>query len=189
MQITPILKKLENIFTRQQSIAFKQLQNGLSRTEIEEKATAVSLTFPPEVIELFEWRNGKKDSGVEKIGNLLLFPWGIMEPLDSLVSVHQASTNKQYFPKTHFPIFTSGGGDFILINCDQEDDFYGYLYWHSLALYGTELYLRFDSLNAFLQCMLECFEAGAYYFEAGALERKDDLADTILARYEIPEEE
>jgi len=187
MQITSILKKLEKFFTDQHSIGFAQLQDGISQVEIEERIAPFNLSFPPEVFELFKWKNGIKESSDETIVDSLLFPWGIMESMDRLVDVYKSFTSEGYFSKEYFPLFTSGGGDYILVNCNKDDDFYRYVYWHSLALYGTELDARYDSLSTLLQCVLECFEAGAYYFEGGALEIKEDLADSILEKYQIPE--
>ncbi|SHN45477.1 SMI1/KNR4 family protein [Chitinophaga sp. CF418] len=187
MSVTPVLKKLEQFFSDQQSIVYPLLLDGISRAEIDEKKKALNLSFPPEVYELFEWKNGIKDSDNLTIGQCRLFPWGILESFDGLLGVYKFSTTKKYFSDIYFPILTSGGGDYILINCNEDDEFYGYVYWYSPALYGTELDLRFNSLHTYLQCVLECFEAGAYLFEGGVFEERAELADTILTKYMIPE--
>ncbi|PSL19890.1 SMI1/KNR4 family protein [Chitinophaga ginsengisoli] len=188
LSVTGMLRKLDHYLTAQGSIAAANLQAGIPRHEVEQKIASFNITLPPEVYELFEWRNGLKESSDETIGNSLLFPWGIQEPFDRCFSVYKSSSDQKYFPKQYFPIFTSGGGDYILINCDKSDESYGYLYWHSLALYGTERDVRYTSLATLLQCVLECFEAGAYSFVDGALEINHDLADAVLAKYEIPDE-
>lgn len=189
MEITPILKKLEHFFVTQQSIAFSQLQDGISRAEIDEMKKDLNLAFPPEVYGLFEWKNGLTDSSDITIGESVLFRWGAMMPFDHFVEVYHASQNAKSYAPHYFPIFTNSGGDYILINCNKDDAFYGYLYWHSPALYGTELDARYTSLSALLECVLECFEAGGYYFENGKFEEDSDLSDPILDKYEILDEE
>ncbi|PSL19891.1 SMI1/KNR4 family protein [Chitinophaga ginsengisoli] len=189
MSVTPVLKKLEHFFVTQQSIAFSLLQDGISRAEIDEIKKALNLSFPPEVYELFEWKNGMRDLSKITIGASLLFRWGAMVPFDQFIEVYHASQKAKSYPNHYFPIFTNGGGDYILVNCNKDDAFYGYLYWHSPALYGTELDARYTSLSTLLECVLECFEAGGYYFESGIFEEDSDLSDPILDKYELQEEE
>lgn len=93
MQLTSILKKLDGIFSSQYSIAFTRLQDGLSRTEIEERAASINLAFLPEVFELFQWKNGLRQSDDLTIAQSLLFPDGVFESLDGCIETYNIYTN------------------------------------------------------------------------------------------------
>ncbi len=64
---------------------------------------------------------------------------------------------------------------------------YGYLYLFSIPVHGKDLYACYNSLLALFQGVLECFQARAYWFEDGAFEEDFDIADPILAKYEVRE--
>ncbi|MCF6404450.1 SMI1/KNR4 family protein [Chitinophaga filiformis] len=188
MQLTPILKKIEHYLVSQNSIAGIRLQKGISRAEIQQKIAHLSYSFPPEVFELYEWKNGSVDVSDDTIGDLLLFPWGIFEPLESSLKEYDLNSKEGYWGRKHFPLFTTGGGDFLLINCDQNDASYGYIFAQSHALYGDELIPKYKSLLTLLQCVLECYEKGAYSFVDGVLVEDRGLRNSIRKKYEIPNE-
>ncbi|SHN34357.1 hypothetical protein [Chitinophaga sp. CF418] len=92
MQITPILKKLEQFFSDQQSMVYPLSLDGISRTEIQKKIATLNLSFSEETYQLFEWKNGIKDSDNLTIAQCRLFPWGILESFDKLLSVYKFPT-------------------------------------------------------------------------------------------------
>ncbi|SDF61166.1 SMI1/KNR4 family protein [Chitinophaga filiformis] len=188
MQLTPILDKLSQIFSSQQSIAFGRLQDGLSQAEIAERERDLNLTFPTVVFELFGWKNGMGVSDDLTIAQSLLFPDGIFESLDGCIETYKIYTHAGDWNLKYFPILSAGGGDYLLMNCDPDDVLFGYLYLYSVPVHGKELYVRYKSLSELFQGVLECFQANAYWFDDGALQEDFDIADPILAKYEIPEE-
>jgi len=188
MHLTTILKKLEHYLISQHSIAGTQLQEGISKAEVKAKLGALPLVFPPEVFHLYEWKNGMKDSSRERVKNSLIFPWGIFKSFDRCLSIYNIAIKERYWERKYFPLFASGDGDYILINCDPDDILFGYLYLHSMPLYGDDLEGMYASLDTLLLCVLECFESGAYYFVNGAFKEDYQLADPIVAKYELADE-
>jgi hypothetical protein len=188
MLITPILKKIENYLVSQQSIAGTLLQKGISRAEIQQKTAHLIYPLTPQVLELYEWKNGITDSSDYTIAELELFQWGIFETLETSLEHYAFNTKAGYWGRKHFPLFTTGGGDFLLINLNPNDTAYGYIFAHSHALYGDELIASYQSLEALLECVLECYEKGAYSFVDGVLEEDRPLRNRIVKKYQISNE-
>lgn len=182
LQFNELLKRLESFLYQQKSIAGSKLQQGITRAQILETIKNLSLTFPEEVYQLYEWKNGLVDTEGNTIGELQLFPWGIFDPLDRAIQDYLAYSKPGYWGRKHFPIF-SRAGDFLLINCKPDDSEYGCIYQYAPTLHFDEIPLQYKSLSDLLKMVVECFEAGAYSFVDGVLEDNYDLSDPIVDRY------
>lgn len=188
MQLTPILKKLEKFFVAQHSIAYVHLQDGSKQAEIEKKIAPFNLSFPPELFELFMWKNGLNDSHRLKVKDAGLFVMG-GNSLEWSLSAYEKFVERKFLDPMYFPVFESGGGDFMVINCDPDDEHYGYMFMHSFVLHPEGLAVYYESLFSQLQCVLECFEAGGYFFVDGTFEMNGKLSNLIEEKYIIEDEE
>lgn len=188
MTLTPILNKLELFLNPEQSVSGKLLQPGLSENNIREKITTLPITFPKEIFELYQWKNGIAGNHDARIGQQEIFPLGIFDSLEETIQTYKYYTSKGHFSLNLFPLFSSGGGDFVLVNLDSDSTQYGYIYLYSPVLYHEDLESMYSSLNNLFNCVLECYQAGAYYFEDGGLEVADELADPIEAKYQLRED-
>jgi len=189
MQVTIILKKLERYFINQHSEAYTDLQEGMSIADINQKLKSIGLTFPPEVYELFQWKSGKNSASDAPIRKSLLFAGGIFESLDTLIEEYKIRHGRAEWEAHYFPLFTNGGGDYLLVNCKPNDPQTGYIYSHSVPIFGDKIILLHTSLQSFLEAVEACFDAGAYRFENGLLVVDDELESPILEKYEVPYEE
>jgi hypothetical protein len=119
-----------------------------------------------DIIQMYEWKNGVEDLFEKKTGEIELFTSGIMMPLELAVSMYALEVRVQKsFKKNFFPLFTSGGGDYILMHLDEKKRTYGqlFLYSPSILLSGKPVSI-YDSLNSLFQTTLEVYKKRGYYF-------------------------
>ena len=117
---------------------------------------------------MYSWKNGVKGLYEVPIGQLELFPNGIMLPFEYAVSsyVLEAKTHK-LFKKEYFPLFTSGGGDYILVNMDERKAFYGQLFLFSPSILLTNNPIAiYDSIATLFDTLLETYRLSGYYFKS-----------------------
>lgn len=128
---------------------------GVTKKEIAEFENEKKVNFPEEVIELYEWRNGIKNMYNEQANRLALFVFGIFLSLeDGYEHYKNACLKEGLWPQDYYPIFTSGVGDYFLI---EQSISHPFIYFYSPALEVIEPTSAFDSLQILIEAITEAY--------------------------------
>ena len=158
------------------------LLEGKEKREIEKIFYEKDINILTGVVHLYNWKNGISNNDKIPIKELELFPEAIMLSIEDAVEIYDIyALNKKVWEPKFFPLFTNGGGDFILIDTDKSSKNMLYLFAPSLLLSSIPLEI-YDSLENLFCTLIICFERGAYYVTTDKLFEVDyDL------NYEISE--
>jgi hypothetical protein len=127
------------------------------------------LKFFDEIYELYKWKNGIdiEKSESEQLGELYLFNLGIFDSFDIALNTYNYYTENQYWEKGFFPLFSSGGGDFFLIDTVEPSSTYKKLYYYSPGDPDfNKMITIFDSLENLFTSILKCFSKGVYKYDS-----------------------
>jgi hypothetical protein len=136
------------------------IERGIIRSQVE-------LSFPNEVFELYEWRNGIKEDLLQNktIGDLTFFGLGYFPNFGRSLITYNNYKN-HYWEKAFFPLFESGGGEYYLINCDKlSNDYKTIFFWSPSDEMFEDVISIFDSLNNLIESIIHCYDSGAYYLD------------------------
>ena len=182
--LTPILKELEDFMTDHGYPIIKKFNIGKAQEETIELFKNMDLYLPNDVIELYKWKNGI--SGIYEegttISELSLFADGIMFPLEYAVSTYALEAKvEKYIQENFFPIFTGGGGDYILMDLSKKNRSENlFLYSPSILLLDKPMTI-YDSLEALFKTVLTTYQTTGYYFDGNSLEVDFEIRDKIAA--------
>jgi hypothetical protein len=131
---------------------------------------------------LYSWRNGIKMSEDASIGEMTLFSDGIF------ISIEEALTSYRHYvfdtgrwDKKLFPLFTSGGGDFLLIDMEPTSSTYNMIHFYSpTILLSVETVTIYDSLDNLFVSVLACYKEGVYYIDNNLFESNGEDGDIFL---------
>ncbi|TDW97276.1 SMI1/KNR4 family protein [Dinghuibacter silviterrae] len=145
-----------------------ELQAGIDKSAIETEVSKFEIALPEEVYDLYSWRNGLNSDYLEsnKLGALELFRLAVFPPFEvAMEDYEQYSQKNVYWEKEMFPLFGSGGGDYYLINCGQNSEEKGMIFYYSPSNYEFDGSISiFDSLETLIQSVTVCYEERAYWF-------------------------
>lgn len=139
---------------------YKNLRPGLSEPEIVELSKQLEFELPEDVVFLYKTCNGFKD----ETRQALLLDNGIMMSLQDSIEEYKGFS---YDPELRgkLPLFDSGGGDFLLIDCDKESETYGKILIYAPALEIVEPTTIYSSLINLFMVSIRAFMVGAYMYD------------------------
>jgi hypothetical protein len=182
------LTELETLLKQFEYPILNCLQPGKDKDDpiIGELFTNLKFPIRHDLEDMYRWKNGVVGLYEKPTGELELFPNGIMMPLEYAVSAYalEAKVHK-LLDKEYFPLFTSGGGDYILINMDKTKPAYGQLFLYSLPILLTERPMAiYDSVTTLFETLLEIYRLRGYYFSPNkkALEVNYEVENEISIR-------
>ena len=202
-----LTESLEKVFTwlltHQPSYALA-LQSGLTYAQIQEKTKDLPFKLPTEVVELYQWRNGTKDSeqytsrffpaftflsldqalihynelidfAVES-GRIL-----ISDPTTQISWEDNINPNEIYNPKW-FPLFTFQNEDYYLsIGSEQEEVSSVIL---DFSTQGSETRPAYESLTKMILAIAECYEENVYFLgEFSLVVNDEEQEESIRLKY------
>jgi len=181
-EIKKVLQELEIFLRESNSPILAHFQEGISASEISDSFSTMKFPVRDDIMKMYEWKNGVNDLFKKKTGEIELFTSGIMMPLELAVSIYALEARVQKsFKKDFFPLFTSGGGDYILMHLDEKKKTYGQLFLYSPSiLLSSKPVSIYDSLNTLFQTTLEVYKKRGYYF--------NEVDKTLEVVYEIEKE-
>jgi len=178
-----VLQKLESVLSNINAPILDILQPGIDRNLIDNLISELDLSFKMEVYELYAWRNGTMDTKRKIIGAMTLFTNGIFYSLEQSIDVYKYNAlENAHWNRNYFPLFSSGGGDYLLMDLGK-GKFEGAIFLYSPALlYSSTPLTIYDSLEMLLLSVLECYQQKAYDFIDGILETDIDMEFSICKK-------
>jgi hypothetical protein len=181
--LQPLLAELENLLTEIDAPVMKRLNTGI---DLRESFKDGVLQLPCEVEELYKWKNGITPFREDRIGTVRFVSGMIFMSMEEAVGVHQVMSADKLtgWDFSQFPIFYSGGGEFLLIDCDPNSASYKMLLFHSIgAIDFDTIITQYDSLHSMFTTINECFRRKIYQYEDEMLDSNYDLEFELSRTY------
>jgi hypothetical protein len=164
-KLEQILLEFESYLKSQEYSRLNLLQPGLEEKKCRELLRTVAIDNK-KLTQFYCWKNGisEEDKKDKVIGELELFPFGIMLSLNEALAIYDIYVVKdKLWSKYLFPIFTNGGGDFLLFDCSSKKKKSGCIFLYSPSIFLSEdsqsCYVSIESL---FETILTCFKEGAF---------------------------
>ncbi|MBO9703055.1 MAG: SMI1/KNR4 family protein [Sporocytophaga sp.] len=146
--------------------ALSNMKDGLRDDEIQNLENQFNISLPEGLKAAYRIYNGGKMED-KTIGELSVFPNGILLPLEEALMTYNYNKTDNYWPGTYFPIFTSGGGDYLLVQLGPYDDL-NRIYFYSPSNVDFETIISFyDDLNTMTDSIIKCYETEVYFVKDG----------------------
>jgi hypothetical protein len=158
--IATLLNALADIAVENNKLLPSELQPGLPRSKLEQLLAANNFSgVPPDAwFQAYQWRNGTPDSGSDSP----LFYYHRFAPVEEALAERRSLErllDESPNPPPLLPLFTFMG-EWYAMDCSANP-----------ALHGRILFLfqgdnvAYDSLEAMLESILDCYAQGAYRFD------------------------
>tara|TARA_R110001592_G_scaffold260010_1_gene524318 strand:+ start:474 stop:1064 length:591 start_codon:yes stop_codon:yes gene_type:complete len=133
---------------------------GLSKAKVISSTSILPITLPKTAAELFTWRNGTQ-TGIASFYDMALFPVWYLMSLNEATSTYVDFQRE--FPdlldRRYFPLFSSGAGDFIGIDCGENRGADGKIACYRQA---TGTVIEFENLKIMLRTILDSFRSNVF---------------------------
>jgi hypothetical protein len=175
--LNAIIIEFEKILIEKKSPILNILQEGLPVGGIQKLLNQVDLNNE-ELINLYRWKNGVSNMSNRVIGEMELFSRGIMLSLQDAIEHYQYALSENLWSGELFPIFTNGGGDYLLLNTVESAG--NVLIYSPSILLSDKPIVIYESLKLLFETVINCYKLHAYkYKEDGSLEIDYDLEQDI----------
>lgn len=163
--IQPLLNQLICVLLSKNYQICKWFEEGIDSEYIYQISKQNNIILPSEVINLYCYKNGLKEEVLldNDLGHLWIIPLGIFIPFEDSFKAYLSNVSMSFWDKCLFPLFESGGGEYILIDCDQESNTYKMLFYYSPQV--IEIVTIYDSLEKLLISTIGCFDMYIYYYD------------------------
>jgi hypothetical protein len=138
------------------------LKLGVNETTLSELLESLQFELPDSIKNIYKWQNGTEDIENKTIGESSFFPGYIFLSLEDAKSIYLDSMQFEGWDRKYFPVFSSGGGDFLLVNCDRSDlDFEKlFFYCPSDTHMMNGIASIYDNIDSFFKTIYQCLENG-----------------------------
>ncbi|WPV65824.1 SMI1/KNR4 family protein [Chitinophaga sp. LS1] len=165
------------------------LQIGLSPDVVTKRLSTLHISSDLLVI-LYGWRNGVLDMDNRVIGQMELFARAIMLPLENAIEHYDYAITNDMWKEKLFPIFTSGGGDFLLFDANEQNQTVGQILTYSPSVTLSEEPVSiYDDMNTMFETVIECYRQGAYRFDESGFIEVDYQIEQQLSQSKNPNSE
>lgn len=174
-----ILKRLEDILQKKNSLFYQWANPGLTEPEIRQYLSSVGLEPNKELIALYQWHNGCDNGFVDFFGFT-----GMFLSMKTSIDARLAEGIEEWLVEGTVSgkyLFHLGWDDSIFIYLNQGSEHYGKLYIESPGSLIIDPISIFDSLESLFISVVECFDKGVYFIDE---EGKIDY-ENIDMKYEI----
>ena len=179
--LNELLNHLEKTLYDKRASLIKFLQKGLADSTIVDTLSQLGIKNDQLRI-LYSWRNGVSFNDDWTAGQIDFFSFGTMLALEDAVIHHQSLVRRANVNESFLPIFTTGAGDYVLFNTDNKS-----INFESLFLYSPSILMSpncskiYDTLESFIETVIECYNSSAYKIKKGILEIDYDLEEQIAS--------
>jgi hypothetical protein len=162
------------------------LQIGLSRDKVKELLDGLNLVSDL-LVALYGWRNGVPNMNEQTIGKVELFARAIMLPLQDAIKHYNYAASNEIWDLNLFPIFTNGGGDYLLFDTDKQDGMGGQILIYAPSILPSEQPVSiYDDITTMFETVLACYKQGAYQFDQDGFIEVDYQIEQQLAQSKNP---
>ncbi len=177
----PLLAALEEAITRAYAPAAAQLNAGASDQAIQETEQQLGFPLPNQVKALYRWKDGMNIGQEIPFKAHFTSSFGYFASMAEAVETYQYTVleNKEHREKL-LQLFSDGRGNYVLIDCNEASADYGkILLFDPFAVdeKHTGLTGLYDSLPAFLETMITCYQEGVYSYKALVTEEENQPED------------
>jgi len=171
MNVTEVLDQINLYLTQSNAYVLDFFLPGLTREDIYTQTEDAKVILPEDAYKLYQWRNGIANIYAHNFNHQPFFSFGIFYSLQSAIELYKShSLVNGYWEDCYFPLFTNGGGDFILLNIDEKSREYEMVYLYSPSInLSIEPVSIYDSIKTMLDTILLCYQKKAYFFEGREL--------------------
>jgi hypothetical protein len=166
-ELNVLLNDLYTFLKTANPILAGSLQQGLDKAEIDRMIGKTGITFPDELYALYGWKNGitNDPERIEDFGELLIFRLATYPSLSESLEDYGYNAGN-YWSGDLFPVFSSGGGDYYLFNCEEGVPSRGMIHFYCPSNYLFRGVITvFDSLSSLFRSVVECYAEKVYYFD------------------------
>jgi hypothetical protein len=139
------------------------------------------IQVPPEVLQLYSWKNGVFRDNNLALGEQWLFPMGLFLPIELAVERYRKISARKW-GADKFPLFASWGGEFFLVECHGQLQKSETVYYYNPGAVDSDIIISaYDSLLTTFQTILECYRHKVYFYDnvTGQIEFDLSLAKEI----------
>jgi hypothetical protein len=176
--ITENMNKIVAQLTRLQRPVVKLLQPGLSLDEIAQYEKKLSFKLTPELILLYQLKNGTTAPENTPLEDMWFFPGFYFLSLGEAADVCLRRQRSRQWKKDGFPVFADGGGDFYVVSCDAKSPAGVIGFMHG----EPEQEVEYQSLAAMFETIAECLIEGAFFVKNDDFEIDDAKHEQIAAK-------
>lgn len=164
--ITAGLNRLYSHLLRLNRPVASLLEPGLDRGLVFSQFEKLGLNSNEALIELFTWRNGTDPTAGRSLGELWVFPGYYLMSLNEACDAYRFLVEMYEYtswPRTWFPLFGSGTGDYyaIILENGPSDDGEIVNFLNEVL----ERHIHYHTLANMLETLAECYSCGALYVD------------------------
>lgn len=179
-----LLNELEIQIKLKNPFFLNSLNQGINNFIINSLINGLGIELPPEVFQLYNWKNGTNMDGEFYLGAKWLFRGGVFTSIERSIEAYQYYSGKdEYWKKTMFMLFESGGGEMFIMDCNKESKTFGFIYKHSIGAIDYDVAITaYDSLYSWLKTILECYKKNIYHFDNSSILEFDFQAEAFISK-------
>jgi len=180
--LNELLIELSKYLEDNDAAILKSLQKGLNQDYTTATLANIGISNN-ELPVLYEWKNGIDINAEFIIGAMDFFSHGVFLSLENAIENRESLLESECITSEFLlPIFTNGGGDYILFNAVSNSQSTGQLLSYSpMVTLSLEPITIYDSLANFVETIIECYKKKAYVFNDGILEVDYELEKRIAS--------
>lgn len=131
----------------------------LTSDDLRLQTTARNIEPTKSLLDLYTWHNGTDGSEDNRMDDLYFVPGYMFLPLNESLGAYEAlCTELDFWKPDWVPFFSTGGGDYIALECSEAGRIIEYLQ-------GVEPTVLYPTLEAMFQTIDECLKRGAYFVD------------------------
>jgi hypothetical protein len=154
-----------NTLKRYNKTLYNNLSKGLSDKEINDFESQLDFKLPPEIFSLYSIKNGLKPKSTLTLDQSLLLDNGLFLSLEQGVGEYNSGLKLIPELKKKLPLFDSGGGDFLLIDCDPASSLYRKILIWAPPLEIVEPLTIYNSLAELFLTTVRCLTTNVYQYD------------------------
>lgn len=160
------------------------LAHGITRALAAPLATSRGLEPPPDLLSVWEWRNGTSAQSGVALGDTWLIPGFYLTSVQEATRTYDALVPNQRWDPTWLPFFADGGGDFFVVECSRQASKGSVRHFRAEESEHPVEYLTVERMFA---TIAEAFTRGVYFLDGDGYFEVDDAAYAALAAELNPE--
>jgi cell wall assembly regulator SMI1 len=177
--LTRITRGLERLDRR---VLLGELQAGLHEADIRAKLAGAALLPVEQLLELYAWRNGTRNSGAS-LDDVQIFPGFYLLSLDDALANYRAFVADDRWAMGWLPLFANGGGDFYVLDLSHDSE----APVRHFRIDEREHPVEYHSLGDFINTIAEAFARSVFFVDERGFLEMDDLQFAGLAAELNPE--